>query len=226
MASSIHQINFIKRRKEQGLCLSCGNPLDRDGTYCTPCLKEKNETQRLDRHFYQEHGICPRCRKNELFGDEKNCPECAAKEYSIIMPKRTENREHYNELHKEWSKKEYDRRKEVGICTRCGKRKAENGHYTCGICREKERRYKRKRYGKPNRSDRIEEGLCYFCDNHVKSGYKVCEKHYQRMIDMGNLPQAKEARKKISSDWIFKVGDLYGKRNRNSSDLGKSTTHS
>lgn len=26
-------------------------------------------------------------------------------------------------------------------------------------------------------------GLCYFCDNPVKKGYKVCEKHYQMNIE-------------------------------------------
>lgn len=31
-----------------------------------------------DYHFFQDRGICPRCQKNKLFGDEKICPECRA----------------------------------------------------------------------------------------------------------------------------------------------------
>ncbi len=125
-----------------------------------------------------------------LVGDEKICLECSAKDYAITMRSRERiGREHYNQIHAKWAKNEHQRRIEQGICTRCGKRKADSGYKTCGICRAKKREYKRIKYGKPIQSDRIEQGICYFCDNPVKIGYKVCEKHYQ--INLQNLDNDK-----------------------------------
>lgn len=180
MATSIYQKRFIERRKEQGLCLKCGKPIDRHGTFCTDCRKVINTDAYEIRHWYQDHGICPRCRKNDLFGDEKVCLECGAKEYGITMRSRERlGKEHYNNRHNEWARKEHKRRIEQGICTRCGKRKVDSGYKTCGICRTKDNRTRKIRLGeKPNRSERYKQGLCYFCDNPVKGGYKVCEKHY------------------------------------------------
>lgn len=40
MATSKYQIAFVERRKEKKLCLKCGNPLDREGTYCIECRKK------------------------------------------------------------------------------------------------------------------------------------------------------------------------------------------
>ena len=70
---------------------------------------------------------------------------------------------------------------EKGICTRCRKRSADNSYKTCGICRAKIRESKRKN-AKPSRSERFEQGLCYFCDNPIKHGYKVCEFHYEQNV--------------------------------------------
>ena len=204
MATSIYQQRFIARRKEQGLCLKCGNPLDRGGTYCTECRKIINEDLQKTRNWYQTHGICPRCGKNDLFGDEKVCPECSAKGYSLAMKSRERlGKEHYNKNHAEWSKKEHHRRIEQGICTRCGKRNADYGYKTCGICREKTRNFKRIKYGKPDRNERYKQGLCYFCDNPIKNGYKVCEKHYQMNVEKANSNKAKDARKELVDNKIL-----------------------
>ncbi len=73
-----------------------------------------------DWEFYQSIGICPRCRKNKLYGSEKQCPGCSADMYA--------------------------------------------------------------REGKPGRMERSVNGLCYFCGNPVKKGYKVCEKHYRMCV--------------------------------------------
>lgn len=204
MATTIYQKRLIQKRKEQGLCLKCGKPLDREGTYCISCNNYLNEQQTLLRHWYQEHGICPRCGKNDLFGDEKNCPECAAKKYEATMRRRGKlGKEHYNSQHNEWARIEHQRRISEGICTRCGKRKAYGGYKTCGICREKTRNYKRRKHGKPDRGERCNQGLCYFCDSPIKEGYKVCEKHYQMNVDKARSQKAGEARKKLINDGIL-----------------------
>ncbi len=133
-----------------------------------------------DWEFYQGIGICPRCRKNKLYGSEKQCPGCSADMYVSVM--RNREKEHYNQTHREWGRKAYQNRKEKGICTRCGKRKPDNGFLTCGICRKKGRDYRYTKEGKPGRMERVINGLCYFCGNPVKKGYKVCEKHYRMCV--------------------------------------------
>lgn len=204
MATSIYQQRFIERRKEQGLCLKCGKALDREGIYCTECRKIINESQQQTRHWYQSHGICPRCGKNDLFGDEKVCPECNAKAYENILRSRERlGKDYCNAQHATWAKNEHHKRIEEGICTRCGKRKADAGYKTCGICRAKIRKYKRIKYGKPNRSERYNQGLCYFCDNPIKDGYKVCEKHYQMNVEKSNSNKAKDARKELINNKIL-----------------------
>ena len=90
-----------------------------------------------DWEFYQSIGICPRCRKNKLYGGEKQCPGCSAAMYASVMHNR--EKEHYNQTHREWGRKTYHDRKEKGICTRCGKKKPDRGFLTCGICRKKGR---------------------------------------------------------------------------------------
>ena len=204
MATSIYQQRFIARRKEQGLCLKCGNSLDRRGIYCAECRKDINENLQKTREWYQMHGICPRCRKNNLFGDEKVCPECSAKSYEYAMRSRDRlGKEHYNLQQAELHKSQHHKRIELGICTRCGKREADSGYKTCGICRAKTRNYKRIKYGKPSRSERYKQGLCYFCDNPIKEGYKVCEKHYQMNVEKSNSSKAKEARKELVDNKIL-----------------------
>ena len=165
------------KRKASGLCVGCGQPLDRDGSYCTKCRGIINKTTRERRQWYLSHKICPRCGKNDLMGDETICPECRAKGTNNTLKKR--NRDTYNSYHNEWAKSTYKKRKEAGVCTRCGKRKATEGYTTCAMCREKDNASRRARNGVSDRSERIDKGICYFCNNPVKTGYKVCEKHYQ-----------------------------------------------
>lgn len=92
---------------------------------------------RESRRFFTSIGMCPRCGKNELFGDEKRCPECRAKS----------NKYDYERYHKSSRRLEqkklsanrlYHERKEQGICVKCGTRKADTNHVTCTWCRKKE----------------------------------------------------------------------------------------
>lgn len=195
MATNIYQKKLIELRKSSGLCVDCGKPLDRNGYRCISCNNRQNLNHALEREYYQAKHVCPRCRRNSILGDEKVCPECSAKGYILTMNSR--NKEHYNLAHGEWAKKEYQRRKENGICTRCGNRKADYGFFTCGICRNKDRQRKRIKYGKPSRKERYKIGMCYFCDNPVKEGYKVCEKHYQMNMEKAHSEGADMARNEI-----------------------------
>lgn len=172
---------LIERRKSNGLCIDCGNPLDREGLRCKKCCEKRNKWEREHRQWYLSHKICPRCGKNDLMGDETICPECRAKSVNNSLKNR--EKDEYNVYQRNWSKSTYQKRKESGICTRCGKRKATQGLTTCAMCRARDNETRRIRKGFSDRSDRSKIGLCYFCDNPVKKGYKVCEKHYQMNIE-------------------------------------------
>ena len=204
MATSIYQKRLLEKRKANGLCIDCGTELDRDGVRCVKCNTKHNEKNNADRKWYIENGICPVCRDNFLFGDEKVCLECGASKYAETMKSRERlGKEHYNKVHREWSKRTHHEMIQKGICTRCRKRKADYGYKTCGICREKGRKYKRLKYGKPDRSERYKHGLCYFCDNPIKDGYKVCEKHYQMNVEKSLSQKAKEVRRELQESGIL-----------------------
>lgn len=190
----------VQKAKENNTCPQCGKTMDRNGFYCRECADKKSiETQKI-RAVRKELGLCPRCGKVELWGDETVCLECSARDYANTM--RTRNREHYNQLHREWSKKTHQEMIEQGICTRCRKRKADCGRKTCGICREKDR-IRRMKYQKPNRQDRYKKGLCFFCDNPIKEGCKVCEKHYQMNVNKAKSENAKIAREEMKRNGVL-----------------------
>ena len=195
------QRRFKERRKELGICRRCAKPLDRDGVFCVECREFINKENREMRHWYQEHGICPRCFKNDILGDEKTCPECKARD-TITRMKRAEtvDRKQRNESHNEWARNKYAERVEQGICTRCGKRKADYGFKTCGICRAKDTETRRVRNGVKEKDWREQQGVCHFCDRPVKPGYKVCEEHYHKNIEKLKNEKCMEVRKRLGKD--------------------------
>lgn len=183
-----------EERKVSNLCVRCGKPLDRQGVLCMAC---KNSQTAYGRKIYkklQAVGVCPRCSKNLLYGDEKSCIECRAKSAEAASKKRAADVKKYNERQKVWRKARYEKDKANGICTRCRKRNADPGHTTCTFCRETMRRAHVKM---PKRTDRYERGLCFFCDNPVKPGYKVCEIHYQKNVKSATCEKANIARQKM-----------------------------
>lgn len=132
---------FYKNRKLNGLCPRCGKKLDRNGHYCRECLEKVNKYNRDTRKFLISIGICPICRKEKLFGDEKSCIICRGSrgKYNITE----EQRKKYNEKFRIKQKIVYQNRSDNGICTRCGKRKAAAGRKKCNICLEKNANIKR-----------------------------------------------------------------------------------
>ena len=193
--------NWYERARKQGRCPRCGKPLDRQGFYCKACKDAVNRSKRENREFYRQHGLCTVCGKNKVFGDERTCPECRAK--SKKKPSE-EQRIKYNEKFKEYSRSLYADRKEKGICTRCGKRKAEKGKAKCGICLLKDAKAHRREFSKQDYTDM---GLCYKCGKPVKEGFKLCEECYEDNIK--NLKKAwiSPKRHRWDNSSIFKKSD-------------------
>ena len=147
-----------------------------------------------ERIFYQGIGICPKCHKNRLFGDEKSCLECKADDANRKALSRDSDRSGYNLYMRNYKKIMYEERKKNKICATCGKRKVESGYATCDVCRLKRLNKRRIKNYKP--LTRFERGLCRFCDNPVEDGYKVCEYHHKMNIEKGNNEKSKKAREK------------------------------
>ena len=146
-----------------------------------------------DRAIYRKLGFCPRCGQAEIYGDERACPECRAKETIATAKWRAKNKEHYNQVHKEWAKNSYYECKAKGICVVCRKRKASEGKTRCSICTAKENERRRIREGeKIPRTERYLHGLCALCDSPPMEGYKLCEKHYQTSIKAAEKGRQKQ----------------------------------
>ena len=197
-----------KKRKENGLCIRCGKPLDRKGIYCSDCLKARRKYLNETREFYRKNHLCYICGKNQVFGNEKSCPECRAKEQTrrdnYTEEEKDKRYRKYYSKKKEKNKQLIKERIEKGLCTKCGKRKADAGYKTCSICRRKNTEYKRKKtYNRDKRSDRIKIGLCYFCDNPVEDGFKVCKEHRQLNIQNARSDKAKQIRKQLVEQGIL-----------------------
>ena len=190
--------DYFKRRVSQGLCGNCGNPNDRpDRTTCTSCKDKQVAEEMNNRIWFKEHGICPRCHKAPIMGYEKVCVECKAYSTNRILKKRENNKEKYNEYMSNYQREQTRKRRELGICTRCGKNKTDGVHAMCAICRTKKQTGTN---GTDNGKQRVKNGLCYWCGQPVKQGYKVCEKHYQMNIQKLDNDKTREAREKIAKE--------------------------
>ncbi len=175
------------RRRDSGLCPRCGEKLDRQGYYCSKCLKKANDYNREVTEFCRQFKICPQCRKNKLFGDEKTCPECLAKkaEYNSKHP---QDNKKYAENFKRQQKRLYQERKANGICTRCGKRKAYPGKAKCKICLDKDvLQHRKASFNKPNIKEyRHDNHLCYHCGKPIdRETGELCQSCWNRCRENG-----------------------------------------
>ena len=198
-------MNYAEK-KEKHICVWCKNKAIDGHVFCEKCLLKKRKYVNQTRQFYRDLGLCPRCGKNRLFGDERNCSECSAKNYEDYIKNEQKIKQRKSLYHSKYVKNVYHERINNGICYRCGKRKCDGGYKSCGICRAKTRESRRIKRGINDRSRRFEQGICYFCNSPLKEGYKVCEKHY-----LLNVENAQKTNRKNPS-FDFKYGrNLYGK---------------
>lgn len=194
-----------QRRREAGLCGRCGGIPEEGKSLCGTCGEKERNRVKSEYEWYQINRICPRCRTESILGDEKMCPECRAKN-SERMQKYNEQDD--GERRRRLARKSYKsvsmKRREDAICTRCGKRKADSGRKTCGICRAKLNKAQRDWHERNSvrctmgeRKERSENGRCFHCGEPAKEGYKVCEKHYQSLAPVWMGEAARESRERI-----------------------------
>ena len=179
---------FYKKRKDNGLCPRCGKLLDREGHYCSECNAKHNKYVKETRAFLRKQGMCPVCGKEKLFGDEKQCISCRQKAYDRRKPLTEEQKNRYSARFNEHRKSIYKERSENGICTRCGKYKAEKGKKKCRICLDKDAEMHRKRtYNKKStREYRKENHLCYHCGKEIdRATGEICQSCWERFRQAG-----------------------------------------
>lgn len=194
--------------KDNNLCIQCLKPIEEDRigkTTCIECTQKRTQQINSDRQFCKEMRICPRCRKNKLEGNEKTCIECKATqaEYAWKVKHDPQKHQEYKDRFNRWQKDHYAKLKEQGICTKCSKRKVEEGYSTCDWCRAKNRIKSAEKKAKieGTKERRIREGKCIWCENPIKQGYKICNYHYQMNIDKANSLKAVENRQKYKEEY-------------------------
>ena len=181
-----------EKKIQNGLCGRCGGPKDREGFYCSECLKEQSKYKKETRDFFRRHNLCTICGKVAVFGNERTCPECRAKRREIVSRWITpEKSREYLDENKNRAKRIYHERKAKGICTRCGKRKAERDKTRCGICLSKDAEAHRKKRDSKNHWS--EAGLCCRCGKPSMPGRKLCEDHYKKIV--ASLAKARESKR-------------------------------
>lgn len=160
--------------RNSGKCPRCGKLKDRQGYYCSECLAKQNLYQRETRKFLREQHICTVCRKVATYGDDKICFECRAKNNNNKKPLSEEQKVAYYEKTNARNKNTYIIRKEQGICTRCGLRKADNGRTKCRICLDKDSEKHRLARDVIPRNDCVSKGMCYLCKSKIDTDKKIC----------------------------------------------------
>lgn len=132
----------------------------------------------MNKDIYKENGICVVCGKRMAEPNRVQCYKCLErdrKRKEELRKSGIDNREEVNKSHR----KLYAKRKELGICTRCGMRKATNGT-VCLDCFVKRKKQRKK--ATIERAEMPSYGMCYFCGGSILEGKRVCKKCYDRLL--------------------------------------------
>lgn len=143
-------------------------------------IKEKMKKQLLSRIECLDD--CFNCVFEDCIKDEKEHEE--SEEHRL---KRLERQ-------KERQKETRRKRREAGVCMRCGKKPADNGSVLCQECRRSIRVYGthyREKHGGKKRKEWISKGLCYHCGKERVQGKKVCKECLEAIVR--NLKNVKKS---------------------------------
>lgn len=137
-------------RKNNGLCVCCGERMDRKGVYCQICNQKRAEKEKEKRTERKEQGLCVLC-GSPVDSDSFCCQKCL-------------NRDN------ESKRKRYQKNAENGICTACGKNPAETGKKKCRECLDKINKN-----ASENKAYYISIGICPICKkNMIFKNEKSC----------------------------------------------------
>lgn len=133
--------------------------------------------------WYKAHGICPVCRREQMQRGFQTCLACrmnmreykAAKKAEMTPEEISE----CNALNNERVANMREKRKAMGLCVTCGKRKADSGMITCKFCRAAANKKHREWYARRKgitRRERMSGYVCYKCCKPIENtGDVLCE---------------------------------------------------
>lgn len=148
-------------------------------------------------YFFKSHGICTRCQKEKALEGHTMCINCLANEV-VRESKHTSPSERQKQVRKE----KYQYRKQNGLCVDCGKPRYKD---SASYCYEHMLYHKRKQREYNATKDKIYDG-CPRCGKPSKSGYKLCEYHYNLAVNA-----VKEGRKKVKDSFFMQENENYWK---------------
>lgn len=134
--------------------------------------EEKNKYAKETYDFRKRMGFCVKCGKNRAFYNHVLCPECIEKESERYYT-RAESEE--QRVQRNGRRKEiYSKRKESGLCVRCGKKTSTIGAkcLECYVGHKKSKDAWRERTLKKGYE---EAGLCIRCGSGRYKDRKLCE---------------------------------------------------
>ena len=179
------QKNYIQNKIKNHLCIWCGNDLGESKLQtCDLCSEKSRKRSKEKYYWFKENRLCPKC-KDKVMGTETFCPVCLA---DIAVKKANmseEQKQHIAEIWRKNDKKRRTKLEELGLCTKCGKKKDDDRYKKCLRCRLKDREVHRirnaqnKAYGMTVQQMRKQNGLCPFCGGERVNGYEVCDTHLQ-----------------------------------------------
>lgn len=101
---------------------------------------------RVNYEYYKDHHICVKCGQEDAEKDHTLCLNCMMKERERAAIYAQKHRKELLEKYRRNSKNRYNRLKEQGICTSCGKRPAAKNKILCRHCSAKVNYRKRQKY--------------------------------------------------------------------------------
>lgn len=162
------------------------------------------------REWYKKHGICPQCGQRDGFNGGVLCFECRGNVQlnNIKYQSDPECKRRYNQTAKERKQRQYYERKASGLCTRCGHLPQEKGQLCLECWRKRQRQREKLKSGRLRRGmhfkDRIERGVCMYCQKPTVPGKCFCEEHlYQRQqtFEKCKDKMSERWRDEIHNDW-------------------------
>lgn len=164
------------------------------------------------RSWYKQHGICPECGQREGFNGGVLCFECREKNQQKNIKYQSDpvRRERYNKTANARKNRQYYERKSAGMCTRCGKVKQEKGQLCFSCWRKRQKQREKAKSGRLRRGmhfrDRIERGVCMYCEAPVVPGKCFCEEHLKQrqiLFEKCKASMSEKWRKEIHNDWEY-----------------------
>lgn len=127
----------------------------------------------------KKNHFCTKCGKQDAYtlSGRARCYECAEKERACSKIRYSCDNKRTRILAK--AKENREKRRDSGLCTRCGKRPSEPGKSYCSVCHAEQRNHAKAK----RNSVRGENGTCWMCNkNDAIPEKRVCKDCYEKIL--------------------------------------------